>query len=215
MRIGGQRTNVSARHNMFDRFTKELTPALWRTAYRMTGNREAADDLFQDTCIKAYKSFDQYEAGTNYKAWLFRILTNTWKDGLRKQARTPTTSWDEKVVEKATVHDRRQPEFECENQEFYNHAIDAISRLTPPVRLVVCFSLLDGLSYQEIADIADIPIGTVRSRLSRGRRQLQDVLAAHYLDENTQSVVTNAEFCKSTEKKVARCDGNARIGILT
>lgn len=162
-----------------------------------------ADDLAQDACTKAFKSFDQYEKDTNYKAWIFKILTNIWKDSIRKEARAPFNSWDEDEIEKATAHDRHEPAFECQNREFYNHAIEAIARLSPPVRVVVCFSLLDGLSYQEIADIANIPIGTVRSRLSRGRRQLQSELKAHrFVDDRKETVgylVPKINLQKKTE----------------
>ena len=217
IRRGGRKKQDLLRKQTFERLTKHLIPSMWRTAFRLTGNRDMADDLIQDTCIKAFKSFHQYEMGTNYRAWIFKILRNLWRDNIRKEARAPFKCWDDDEVNRANAHNRCEPEQECQSEEVYTKTLEAISRLSPPVRLVVCFSLLDGLSYQEIADIANIPIGTVRSRLSRGRSQLQDELRTHYFNDDLKETVTFNVPEAPSEKKVIENDANdcSRKELLT
>lgn len=172
----------------FELLTRQHVAALWRTAFRMTGCRDAADELTQEACLKAFRSLNQYQAGTNYKAWIFRILTNLCRDHLRRESRAPFKAWNAEEVNAALASRQQsnsQPEMHCQRTRFYADAIEAMARLTPEVRQVVALSLLDGLTYQQIAHAVDVPIGTVRSRLSRGRKQLQMDLQAHVSDPET------------------------------
>lgn len=176
-----QTRNVT-RRQQFESLTKVHLDAMWRTALRMTGDRDAADDLTQDACLSAYRCFDQFEQGTNYKAWIFRILTNGCRDYLRRENKAPFKVWDNDEVNATVACNREiksQPEHHLQQKEMYSQATDAMAELRPDVRLIVCMSLLEGLSYQEISDVVDIPVGTVRSRLSRGRKQLQKLLHSY------------------------------------
>ncbi len=174
-----------ARDKDFEDLTRPHVGALWRTALRMTGDREAADELTQETCLKAFRAFGDFKIGTNYKAWIFRILTNLCLDFLRRRARSPiapTTDADIDMIETRIGSSEPTPDVQLIRKEFRNAVLHAMQRLTPEVRLVVSLALLEERSYQEIADVVNCPIGTVRSRLSRGRRQLQQDLQ-HYMTD--------------------------------
>ncbi len=140
----------------------------------MTGSHASADDLTQETCLKAFRSLEQFERCTNYRAWLFKILVNHCRDYQRREARAPFKYWDAQEVESvlAKSHDKvNQPDMQLQQSVFYTHALEAMARLPPDIRIVVSLSLLDGMSYQEISEVVGIPLGTVRSRLSRGQKK--------------------------------------------
>ena len=161
----------------FESLTRPHVGALWRVALRMTGDRDAADDLTQETCLRAYRAFDRFEDGTNYRAWIFRIMTNLCSDWLRRQARSPFAALgeaDDTVPLPAPETDR--PDVQLNAKRFREELFRAMENLAPEVRLVISLALLKELSYQEIAEIAGCPVGTVRSRISRGRQQLQQDL---------------------------------------
>ncbi len=163
----------------FEDLTRQHLRALWRTALRMTGDSQTAEDLTQETCLRAYRSFDSYEDGTNYRAWIFRIMSNLCTDHLRRQARAPFVSLDADAAATALssyCSEADRPDVRLLHKTFRSDAFVAMGRLSPEVRLVVSLALVDGCSYQEISQIADCPVGTVRSRLSRGRQQLQEDL---------------------------------------
>lgn len=159
------------------------TDALYRAAMRMTKNASDAEDLVQESLLKAYKSFDQFEAGTNAKAWLFRIMTNTFINSYRaKQREATSVSFDE--VDDNFLHSQLSdldsatgdPE-----KDFFNKILDkdvetAIDKLPEEFRVVVVLAFYEGFAYQEIADILGIQVGTVKSRLHRGRKILQKLL---------------------------------------
>lgn len=148
---------------------------LYRTALRMTGDGQAAEDLVQDTCLKAYCAFDRFEAGTNFKAWLFRILTNGYIDTCRKHARSPVIASDPIDRVWGDPHGE-SPEVHILFKDFRSEAFRAMAELPPETRAVVSLSLADSFTYREIADMTGVPVGTVRSRLSRGREILRDRL---------------------------------------
>lgn len=165
----------------FETLARPHVGALQRVAFRMTGDKNVADELAQEACLRAYKSFDQFEEGTNFKAWIFRILTNLCTDSLRRKARSPfvlvdTDSGDAFVT---LAPESEQPDVQLINKELRRDVNCAILNLSPEVRIVVALSLLKEFTYQEIADNVGCPIGTVRSRLSRGRQQLQLELKDH------------------------------------
>ena len=165
----------------FEILTRPHVTALWRVALRMTGDRDAADDLTQEACLRAYRAFDRFEDGTNYKAWLLRIMTNLCLDLLRRRARSALVPFSEDgghAPSMAPEADR--PDAQLVRKRFREELAYAMDKLPPEVRLVVSLALLKGLSYREIAEIADCPVGTVRSRLNRGRKQLQQDLQ-HYM----------------------------------
>ena len=161
----------------FESLTRPHVGALWRVALRMTGDRDQADDLTQETCLRAYRAFDRFEDGTNYRAWIFRIMTNLCADFLRRKARAPFAAVgeaDDPLPYPAPESDR--PDEQLNAKRFREALVRAMEDLEPEVRLVISLALLKELSYREIAEIAGCPVGTVRSRISRGRQQLQQDL---------------------------------------
>jgi RNA polymerase sigma-70 factor, ECF subfamily len=166
------------------RFQEEALPfldSLYAGALRMTRNPADAEDLVQETMLRAYRSFDRFEPGTNLKAWLFRILTNAYINVYRKRQREPQkVSQDEvedfDLYQELKDHD---PQFSATPETIVLDALvdsditDAIDDLPEQFRLAVVLSDVEGFSYAEMAEIMDVPMGTVMSRLHRGRKALQ------------------------------------------
>ena len=176
--------------SMGDRSTFEaqiapLLDSMYRTALRMTKNSADAEDLVQETCLKAYRYFDRFEDGSNLRAWIFKILTNLFINRYRKQAKQPTAvEYDEagefylynQMVESGAVSEEQGPEKDLFNRTLGEDVSRAIDELPEDFRIVVVMAFLEGLSYEEIADALDVPMGTVKSRLHRGRKMLQKSL---------------------------------------
>jgi RNA polymerase sigma-70 factor (ECF subfamily) len=176
-------------------FEKQMLPhldALYRSALGMTRNPGDAEDLVQDTILRAYQFFDQFEGGTNARAWLFRILTNLYINSYRRKSREPERlSLD--GLEDFYLYNRLSyahstgrggsPEDEVLQKVQVEAIRDAIERLPDEYRDTVVLADLNDFSYQEVAEMLGIPVGTVRSRLSRGRRLVQKALWA-YGEEN-------------------------------
>src|SRR5438270_6484818 len=163
----------------------EFMPSLYTAALRMTRNASDAEDLVQETYLRAYRGFGGFEAGTNLKAWLYRILTNTYINQYRAKKRRPDET-DVDDVEDFYLYRRlggleearvgRSAEDELLDLFPEAEVKDAIEALPENFRLAVLLADVEGFSYKEIADILDIPIGTVMSRLHRGRKALQKAL---------------------------------------
>jgi RNA polymerase sigma-70 factor (ECF subfamily) len=163
----------------------EHMPSLYAAALRMTRNPADAEDLVQETYLKAYRGFGGFQAGTNLKAWLYKILTNTFINSYRAKKRRPEqTEIDD--VEELYLYRRlggleaaaagRSAEEEVMDHFTEGDVKAAVESLPDQFRLAVLLADVEGFSYKEIADILDIPIGTVMSRLHRGRRALQKAL---------------------------------------
>ena len=164
----------------FANATLEFLDSLYGTALRLTRNADRAQDLVQDTYLKAIRSERQFAAGTNLKAWLYTILHNTWRNRQRDGARARVEIDSEAVersAERANI-DRRQetPESLLMRDSLNADLQSALDGLAETFREVVWLRDVDELTYQEIADVLEIPIGTVMSRLSRGRKQLYEAL---------------------------------------
>jgi RNA polymerase sigma-70 factor (ECF subfamily) len=163
----------------------EHMPSLYSAALRMTRNPADAEDLVQETYLKAYRAFGSFQAGTNLKAWLYRILTNTFINSYRSKKRRPEqTELDD--VEDLYLY-RRLGGLEAAaagrsaEEEVLDHFTDtevkeALESLPEQFRMAVLLADVEGFSYKEIAEILDVPIGTVMSRLHRGRKALQKAL---------------------------------------
>nr|WP_304650508.1 sigma-70 family RNA polymerase sigma factor [Tessaracoccus sp. MC1865] len=162
---------------------------LYAAALRMTRNPADAEDVVQDAYARAFASRHTFQPGTNLKAWLYRILTNTYINAYRKAQRSPQTSGDEDVTDwqlaRAASHDStglRSAEMEALDQTPDAAVANAIAALPENFRMAVLLADVEGFSYKEIAEIMDTPLGTVMSRLNRGRAQLRELLADYALE---------------------------------
>ena len=169
----------------FSELAMPYMSSLYTAALRMTRNPADAEDLVQETYLKAYRAFGTFQEGTNLKAWLYRILTNTFINSYRARRRRPEqTELDE--VEDLYLYRRlggleavsagRSAEEEVLEHFTESEVKEAVEALPEQFRLAVLLADVEGFSYKEIAEILDIPIGTVMSRLHRGRRALQKTL---------------------------------------
>lgn len=165
----------------FQRDAVPLLDPLYAGALRMTRNPADAEDLVQETMMRAYRSFDRFEEGTNLKAWLFRIMTNAYINTYRKKQREPMKVSHDEIEDFDLYRELKQhdPQWDAtpENIVLSNlvdsDIIEAIDDLPEQFRLAVVLSDVEGFSYAEMAEIMDVPLGTVMSRLHRGRKALQ------------------------------------------
>ena len=178
-RTGESRAALRAR---FEAEAMPLLPSLYAGGLRLTRNPADAEDLVQETFLRAYRAFDSFEPGTNLKAWLYRILTNAFINEYRKRQRQPQTISEDDVEEwylyDKLVEGGAAPSAEAELLEQLpdEEVRDALASLPEVFRVAVLLADVEGFSYKEIADITEVPIGTVMSRLHRGRKALEKAL---------------------------------------
>ncbi|MGD0255836.1 MAG: sigma-70 family RNA polymerase sigma factor [Acidimicrobiales bacterium] len=188
-----------AERAVFADLAMQHMPALYTTALRITRNPADAEDLVQETFLKAFRAFDRFEEGTNLKAWLYKILTNTFINSYRAAKRRPEKADVEDVEDLYLYH--RLDDLQTAGtgrsaeDELFDHITDddvkqAIESLPEVFRIAVLLADVEGFSYKEIAEITEVPIGTVMSRIHRGRRALQKALAGSAV---VQGLVGSAE----------------------
>ena len=182
-------TDTTDMRDLFEAQAMPFIDQLYAAAMRMTRNPSDAQDLVQETFVKAFASFKQFEQGTNLKAWLYRILTNTFINTYRKKQREPyqgtiddLEDWQLGGAESTTATSSRSAEAEAIDHLPDSAVKDALQSIPEDFRLAVYFADVEGFSYQEIAEIMKTPIGTVMSRLHRGRRLLRDLLSGYALE---------------------------------
>jgi RNA polymerase sigma-70 factor (ECF subfamily) len=190
-----------ADQDVFAAQAMEYMPQLYSAALRMTRSPADAEDLVQETYLKAYRGFGGFEQGTNLRAWLFRILTNTFINSYRSKKRRPEETELDDVEDfylyrrmggLEAVRASRSAEDELMDWFTDSEVKDAIEALPEQFRLAVLLSDVEGFSYKEIAEILDIPIGTVMSRLHRGRKSLQKQLHDFALERGLVDSVPEA-----------------------
>lgn len=170
----------------FEDTAMPFVDGLYNTAYRMTRNSEDAEDLVQETYLKAYRYYDKFTEGTNFKAWLFRILKNTFINSYRKRQSEPLRSAFDDIEDAYETQIRadarsgiRSPEENILEDVLDEDVQRALDELPEDYRMVVLLADLEGFSYQEIADILEVPPGTVMSRLYRARRRLEEKMLTY------------------------------------
>ena len=167
-----QKGDIDAFEELVARYERKV----YTIAYRYMGNPEDASDLAQETFLKVFKSIDKFRGESSFSTWIYRITANICKDELRKIKRKPQTSLDQEIwldegsVIRQVVDEKPTPDEVFEQKELWNYLQDLIANLSPEYRMVIVLQDINGYSYEEIAQITETSLGTVKSRLNRARR---------------------------------------------
>jgi len=185
--------------------------ALYAAGLRLTKNERDAEDLVQDALLRAYRFFDRFERGTNIKAWLFKILTNTFINRYRRSVKERSiVDGPEQETVQAQVVSRQASDQAADPERWFfdrllsDDVLRAVDALPIDFRMVVILADLQDFSYREIADILDVPVGTVMSRLYRGRRLLQKALAQYAIDSGFSDASASVEDLAEHRRRRAK-----------
>ena len=200
--------STEERRIRFERDAMQYVDQLYSAAMRMARNPADAEDLVQEAYTKAFSAFHQYKPGTNLKAWLYRILTNTYINLYRKRQREPLQSnsdtiedWQLARAESHTSSGLRSAEAEALDHLPDTDVKRALQAIPEEFRLAVYFADVEGFAYKEISDIMNTPIGTVMSRLHRGRKMLRDMLAEYAAERGFKTAVDPQDTDGSTQQE--------------
>jgi RNA polymerase sigma-70 factor (ECF subfamily) len=190
--IGG---DTNSRFKEFDSLVKKYQKQAYNIAYRMTGNHADAEDLTQEAFVRAYRFFGRYRRDWPFDNWLYKIMTNLFVDNLRRKPKSKVQSLDQPLEYGNKSDDlylevpdiRSNPERMMMSHELDGHIQQALNALPADFRMTVILSDIEGLSYEEVSEAMHCSLGTVRSRLHRGRKQLRDKIVAF---EKGQSILT-------------------------
>ncbi|KAF0153266.1 MAG: RNA polymerase sigma factor RpoE [Ignavibacteria bacterium] len=210
---------ATATYVEFDTIVIPQIDALKSFALKMTNDQDDADDLLQDTLMKAFRFFDKFEKGTNIKAWLFQIMKNSFINTYRKSAKEPNKVDYEDIqnfYENVREGDVKTQHYQSDafNDVLDDEISNALSKLPDNFRTIVFLSDVEGYTYEEIADFIDCPIGTVRSRLHRARKMLFSMLYDYAKDKGLVSKSTriNSKLIKTTKKTSSK--GTAELCLV-
>jgi RNA polymerase sigma-70 factor (ECF subfamily) len=166
----------------FEVLALQYMDSFYNAALRLTRDQTAAEDLVQDAYLRAYRFFDKFEKGTNFKAWLFKIIKNVYINKYRKESKTPQMMDTSDAEASGFLSVTETPENQIFDRLLDDDITKALDSLPDDFRLTLILSDLEGFSYKEIAEILDCPIGTVMSRLHRGRKLLRKNLYEYAMD---------------------------------
>lgn len=175
-----------ARRALFERLMADSYPAAYHMAYRLTSSRTEAEDLLQESYVRAFRFFNRYDEAMPFSSWLYRIMTNVHIDTVRRKSRIKTVSLDQPSRDGQSSWDFEDPQAGVEDQFMEDELGEpfqlGLKAMTPEFRTAVVLSDVEGMSYEEIAVIMETSVGTVRSRIHRGRKQLRAHLELHCPD---------------------------------
>ena len=167
----------------FERQAEKVFPSVFGTALRLTRSREDAEDLAQEAIVRAYDAWERFD-GSNFKAWMLRIVTNLYINKYRQRQRGPQLgSLDDEGVSEPVAAEGEVPDRQLFDELVVAEVEEALGKVPEDFRLAVILSDVEGMSYQEVADATGVPIGTVRSRLARGRAMLRKFLTEYAMRE--------------------------------
>lgn len=177
------REGAQDRAALFEQLIRDTSKQAYSLAYRLTGNTAEAEDLVQESFIRAYRFFHRYDDGLPFTSWLYRIMTNAHIDMVRRRGRLRTTSLESAGTDGATTwdlpdHDAAPDRVMMENS-LDEPVQKALMSMTPEFRTAVLLADVEGMAYEEVAEIMKTSVGTVRSRIHRGRKQIRNHLLKH------------------------------------
>lgn len=161
---------IDAGHDKFRRLMEPLFEKMYASAYRLTGSRDDAEDLLQETFLKAYRSIERFEEGTNPGAWVYMIMRNTFLNNIRSKKTREVLLFDEEMAERLADTSESSASEEKMDEELQA----VLNSLPPDMKEALVAREINGLSYQEIANAMSLPIGTVKSRINRAREALKE-----------------------------------------
>lgn len=180
---GSMRFGKRDRRDSFEREAERVFPSVFGTALRLTRSKEDAEDLSQEAIVRAYEAYERFD-GNNFKAWMLRIVTNLYINRYRQRQRAPQmASLDGETSVEPVADLSATPDSVLFESLVGAEVESALARVPDDFRLAVLLSDVEGMSYQEIAEVTEVPIGTVRSRLARGRAMLRNLLKDYAMKE--------------------------------